>query len=476
MVTTRWLSLVVLAAVLVPASNVSAQPAAPKPKPAPAPAKNPTVPPPAATKTAAPAPAPSDACPNGRTSALSELACELGRALGKVPAGAVVVSAPLAGDSKPTTPAELTTRITSILAGTLGSKSSSEVATLSRARTIASTSGTLVFVQSELAKGELRVSADIYPVPRSFWDRVRDPEPNPTQHAFATRRIDAELRGFFPPVPLVAKRTDKATSSEPNPLAIACGDINGDGSLELVLVGRVRVQMGRIRAGRFAPLATASWTQLSPLSRAPLREPIASAWIEGGRWVDVGSTDRLDAVRLDASFGSPLKLGHRLPWPAGGCSKIQGVSVRPEIEACSAGDAAPALERMEKPADALAGAIVVGKNGKARTIRAERAFNEATVIVRDDTGRRALLEGSGAQLAIGDLDGDGQPEIVSSADTLEASGDAVIVHTWQEDGKLVERMRVAVPSGVRAIGVCPPESVGLAPIALATSGEIWILR
>ncbi len=280
----------------------------------------------------------------------------------------------------------------------------------------------------------------------------------------------------MPPVPLVAKRIDKAVTDETSPVAVACGDINGDGALEIALIGRTRVQIGRIRSGRFVAFAMSSWSELSQLSRSPLREPIASAWIETGKWLDFGSSDRLDAVRLDASFRLAKKLGHRLPWPGGGCSKINGTHVRPEVAACAPTDPDPANIKLGRVLDALGGAVIVGKNGKARSVRAERAFNESLVVVRDDSGHQVEVEGVGAQIAVGDLDGDGQPELVSSADTLDPTGDALVLRTWQDDGKLVERTRIAVQSGVRAIAVCPSEVAGLAPVVMATRGEVWLVH
>jgi hypothetical protein len=429
-----------------------------------------------AQTTAAAGPDAAKPCTNGRASALSELGCDLGQALGKLPAGALVVAAPLTGDTRPVEPAQLGARIVSVVAGALGLASSSESATLARARTLAARAGTLVYVVPELQRGELRLTVDVYPVPKGFWDRVRDPEPNPRQHAFASRRIDPEFRTFLPPVPFIAKRTDKVMTGEQSPVAVACGDLNGDGALEAVLVGRSRARVGRVRAGRFVASATAAWTQLSPLSRAPLREPIASVAIEAGRWVDIGLSDRLDAVRLDASFANPQKLGRRLPWPGGGCSKIVGTSLRPEVEPCARGDAPASSPQLEKTGDALAGALVLGRDGKPRRVRAFRVFNESAVLVRDDAGRSARLEGAGAQLAVGDLDGDGQPEILSSGDTLDDTADALVVHTFQDDAKLLERFRMAVPTGVRALAVCPAEGAGLASILVATPGELWVIR
>jgi len=388
----------------------------------------------------------------------------------------MLVGAPLASDAKPRSATELAARIVNVLAGALSTKVSSESATLSRARTLAAKSGTLVHLVPEIAHGELRITLDVYPVPRNFWDRVRDPRPNPTAHAFVSRRLDAELRTFFPPVPLVAQHIDKATTAEQNPVALACGDLDDDGALELVLVGRSRVQLGRVRAGRFAPTATASWTQLSPLSRAPLREPIGSAWIETGRWVEVGISDRLDAIRLDGAFRSLGKLGRRLPWPGGGCAKIHGTSVRPEVEPCMTSDEAPRVPRMDRPADALGGALVVNRSGTARSVRVQRIFDESTAIAKDDVGRSARLPGVGAQLAVGDLDGDGQPEILAGSDTLDATGDALLIFSWLDDGSVVERARIAVPTGVRALAVCPPQDVGLATVAMATTGGVWLIR
>jgi hypothetical protein len=275
---------------------------------------------------------------------------------------------------------------------------------------------------------------------------------------------------------LVAKRIDKATTNEPTPVAIACGDVDADGALELLLVGRHRISLGRIRAGQFVASATRTWSELSPLSRAPLREPIASAWIVPGRHVDVGSSDRLETIRFSPALAPAGKLGRRLPWPGGGCAHLVGLNVQPVIEPCAAGDPKPALDRVERPADALAGNHVPSADGRGRLVRAERIFGESVVLLKDDAGRGARVDGVGAQLAVGDLDGDGQPELVSGANVLDPAADALVVHTWQHDGRVRERLRLAVTTGVRALAVCPPDSAGLSAVAVATSRAIWIVR
>jgi hypothetical protein len=131
---------------------------------------------------------------------------------------------------------------------------------------------------------------------------------------------------------------------------------------------------------------------------------------------------------------------------------------------------------MPEPADALAGARLTRRDGSTRLVRVERAFNSATAVLSDDRGRTARISGVGAELAVGDADGDGQPEVLWGADTLDPTGDALVVSTWQDDGRVVERMRVGVPTGVRAIAVCNAEDFTMAPIAIATRGAVWLLH
>ncbi len=324
---------------------------------------------------------------------------------GGLPAGALVVSAPLPKTPAIDNPSGLSARLASVIAGALGhgARASDEPAKLARARTLASTAGTLVHLSPELARGELRVTVDVYRAPKSFWDRVRDPEPSPSQHAFVSRKLDAELRTFLPPVPLFAKRIEKATTTEPDPVAIACGDADGDGAQEIVLVGRHRIQLGRIRgrtppAPRHCQLGAALATVSLPAPRADWLRRIRSAGV-----LDVGSSDRLDAVRLRGDLALADKLGRRLPWPGGGCARIVGLSVRPEIEPCKEGDAAAVVSRMPEPADALAGALLVRKR-RQYAIGASGACVQLALLqcFRTTAAGAVRISGAGAQLAVGD--------------------------------------------------------------------------
>jgi hypothetical protein len=409
---------------------------------------------------------------------LSEIACEHALAYRGGPPAPLVVASPLATDASVKSPERLTARLANLVAGALGggASASEEPARLGRARALAGRRSTLVHLEVELAHGELRVALNAYPPSKGFWARVKNPTPAPTLHGFASRKLDAEIRSFLPAVPLVAGKVERATSVDPDVVALGCGDVDGDGALELVTVGRRRIHLARVRAGRVVPQASVNWSALSPIAQSPLREPIASVYIEPGQYVDVGLSDRAFAVRLSPALSPIAKPGRRMPWPAGGCTRFNALVLRPELEACAPGDPPLELSRFDTATDAIAGARLVGADGRRRVIRAGRIANEPNAILSDDGGRSARVAGVGAQLAVGDLDGDGQPELITTSDTLDPRADALVVHTWQNDGRLVERFRIGVPSGVLAVAACPPESAGLSQIALATGDSTWILR
>jgi len=416
-------------------------------------------------------------CSHGQRSAVSEIACELAAALGALPARTLVVVAPLVSAVKVDKKDALVGRIARITAGALGHqvRAHEKPAGLGRARSLASDAGTLVYLQPRIARGKLQLTADEYPVPHNFWDRVRDPDPSPIRHAFASRRIDAEVRSFLPPVRLVVSHIDKASSPERQPVAVACGDVVGDGGLELVLAGRHGIHVGRLRSGRLVPRASVAWSALSPVAPFPLRQPLGAISLDAGH-IDVGISDRADEVRLDAGLKPIAKVPRRIPWSPGGCVRFSGVALSTHIEPCHSDDGGVALSGFASPADAVAGALIRGRDGTAHRLRVERVANKSVALLRDDRGRTARVDGVGAQLAIGDVDGDGQPELLSGADTLNPHADALIVRTWRDDGRVVERLRLAVPDGVRALAVCPPEDEGATPVVIATGGGVWVVR
>ena len=150
--------------------------------------------------------------------------------------------------------------------------------------------------------------------------------------------------------------------------------------------------------------------------------------------------------------------------------------LRGNIERCAPVDAEISAPRFERALDAWASESVVSRTGARRTVYAARSGEKAELFARDESGRGTPALAGGAQVAVADLDLDGNPELVTSNDTLDAQADALLVRTWQPDGNLAERWRIPVPAGIRALAVCPPERHGPRAIVLATPSEVWIIR
>ncbi|HEY3495905.1 MAG TPA: hypothetical protein VGK73_14505, partial [Polyangiaceae bacterium] len=124
--------------------------------------------------------------------------------------------------------------------------------------------------------------------------------------------------------------------------------------------------------------------------------------------------------------------------------------------------------------DTLGGALIVAADGRSRVVRAGRRASDATLLVLDGE-RKVELERAGAQLALGDLDGDGAPEVATTLDTFEANADALLVYSWL-DKELKERLRLPIPGGIRALGLCPARALAMGPIVMATRDALWLVR
>jgi hypothetical protein len=414
-------------------------------------------------------------CAYGSGSALSELACELRRGLPDLGGRALVVSAPPTASGSIRPEPSLGVRLAKLVAGRVSSdtRAHERVEELAAARSLARGGSALVYVALKLDGDRLTATADVYPSARSLWQRVRQPRPEAFAHAFAERPLDAEVRSFLPPIPIVVGRVTKATGTDADAVALACGDVDADGSHELAVLGRRRVVLGRVRAARFEGFRERLLSELSPVAGAPLREPIASAWIPEPGVLELGITDRESALRLDGKLDKREKLDGRVPWPGGGCLAAQGRALAPLFRPCRAGDEKRAALSRDA-LDAVAGSVVIAKTGAARVVRAFRPAGSATAHVVDGAVTHSL-EGAGAQLSLGDLDGDGTPELVTSRDTRDPKADELVVSSV-EAARLTERLRLPVPSGVHAIAVCPGRADRMAPVALLAGDGLWVIE
>lgn len=434
---------------------------------------------------ARPAPAQPAATPPAHRPAIETIARSLARTLPELPPSALVVAAPLESDASAPRGQALAELVASRVAGErrLGVVTGTHglVQALARARGASH----VLLVAPSIAGGRLRASASLHPVPSTVWARIRQPLPGAVAHAFAEAPIDAEVRAHLEPIPITAFDTHRGRAFESGVLALACDDFDRDGAPEILSVSRHRVTISRIQGGRVVPVRARAWSELSPVHASPHREPIGSAVALAlpaadplaERELVVSLTDRALALRLDARL-EPRESFPAFALAASGsyaCARLPAISITGPLEPCAVGDPPPGRASVGGRYDALASAALVEPTGKAFEVWAGR--EDGALEIFDDTGKRARLPGVGAQLALGDLDQDGRPELLRSLDVDRPGDDAVVVATWDRDGRPPrETARFPVAAGVHALAVCPPDGPGRAAFVVATPAELLVVR
>src|SRR6185369_2698804 len=421
-------------------------------------------------------PTPNASCDREST-AIGRSACRLADSLSGQADAALVVAATAAGDDRVAVPGAVSERLAALVAAKLGpsARPNKDQLTLAQAQHAASSARGLVYLTLSLYRDRLDVSADVFAGAGRFWQRVKSPGLKLKAHAFTTTPLDPELRALFPAIPLVVSRVDKAQTAEHDILALACGDLRGDGSSEIATVGRRRVQVGRLEHGRFAARASLNWADNSTIAPSPLREPIATSVVaEPGRlWV--GLSDRADTLDLSGTLQVVHKWHALMPWPGAGCTRRSGIGYEGKARACPGSSPVPEVD-FGTTVDAFDSRTLTDRSGQVHTLRVARPVGADFARALDSLHPEVIVPNVGAQLAVGDLDQDGLPEIVSSAASLDRRADQLLVRTLTDNGQLRERLRVPVPSGIDALAICPSDGRAMGPVALATGDGIWLIR
>jgi hypothetical protein len=419
----------------------------------------------------------SETCAGRHATSLGQVACELARALPQSTEQTLVVTTLASGELALERRRELAGRLSALLAGELGSSAralpgiSSLPAAQSRARATR-----VIGVTLEIDRARLSATADVLSPPGRFWERFHEQATRVVAHAFAARPLDAELRSYLPKVPLVVSKLHKATLDEP-PVALACGDLDHDGSRELAVIGRQRASLGRIVSGAFRPLKSAAWSELSELAQSPLREPIATAIMTSDGRLLLGTTDRASGVELDSELRVVARHAGKLPWGLSACAERDGLGLSAEPVACSgARRGAAAAKQAGEVIDALAATRLVRRDGSAVDVAVARRQSDARLQLRFGKQRLELADAVGAQLALGDLDGDGRLELVTTEPGNEPSNDVLLIRSLHENGVAKPAIRLPVASGLQALAICPPGPNGFSTVVAATGDGLWILE
>jgi hypothetical protein len=411
------------------------------------------------------------------STAIGRSACLLAGSLSGQADSALIVAAATLGDERVALPGAVSERLAQLLAAKLGASAtpSKTPLTLAQAVHAASAARGLIYLSLSLHRDRLDVSADVYLGAGRFWQRVKSPGLALKGHGFVTTALDPELRALFPAIPLVVSRVDKAQAAEPGILALACGDLRGDGSHEIAAVGRRRVQVGRLEHGRFSARVSLNWADNSAIAPSPLREPIATCAVPEPGKLWVGLSDRADTLELSSTLAVEHKWHAVMPWPGAGCTRRVGLGYEGKARACPGSSPLPDVD-FGTAVDAFASRALTNHRGQLHTLRVARAVGADFARALDSLQPEVLVPNVGAQVAVGDLDEDGLPEIVSSSASLDRRADQLLVRTLTDSGQLRERLRLSVPSGIDALAICPGDGRAMAPLLLATGDGIWLIR
>lgn len=245
-------------------------------------------------------------------------------------------------------------------------------------------------------------------------------------------------------------------------------------------MSRRRLLIARLAAGRVVREHDVSWASLSGIAPVPLREPLGTLTLvprdDGPKmWIDASLSDRGQSVRLDDSFSviatSPQRV---VPFGSGSaCVRMKSMYLDPKLSSCWGGPVVGLPARLPLRADAVASARIVRTDGTSQRWLAVRGPSG----LRLHAGATGYALGqAGAQVAVGDLDQDGQPDVVSTRDVQQPRHDKVDVRSIASSGLVQPRFTLPVLAGVDAVAICPVDDAGVAPVVLASGGEIWLIR
>lgn len=440
------------------------------------------------------APSPARLCqddPSRTASALTFLVCTLRDGLPPLDSATVIVSRPLS-DSHAEGGRLFGERLTGLLSSATGAHdgglapaapgaapvasqaSGSDPGALSKSIPLpapaAGLERPLLLLEPRLVGNRLSVDATLFGKRANVWARARGETNQILAHSFAAKALDAELRSYLPKVPLIRPKLQAYGASLTQINAIACGDPDDDGALDIAIANRQDVAWGSITVEGFVPRHVAPLSELSPVAPVPLREPLASLFFNGPR-LELSSTDRQYWVQLDPQLTVIDKRPNAWGIAAGWCTSRGRLPPQTAPFACAS---APPLQ--EATAAALDREVVWGTPLGDAQVRAWRDANSGGLTVQ--MGAQSwTLPGCGSQIALDDLNHDGVLEVITTSGTLQRGDDHVSVYSLlrsKHDPELI--WQVPVAAGVDALAVCPPEPDTQSAIVIASNNYVGVLQ
>lgn len=398
--------------------------------------------------------------PSREASSLTYLACSLRDGLPPLERETVIVSRPLA-EGSPEGARAFATRLTLLLSNATKTRDGGVAVGPSPQ----SGTAAVLLLEPTIHGILVQVNATLLGKRASVWARVRGETHQVLAHAFASKPIDAELRSYLPALPLVRPTVTTYPSPLPQINAIACGDVDADGALELAIANRRDVAIGALTDRGFVPTRVAALSALSDVAPVPLREPLAALWLNGAT-LEVSTTDRRDWLALDAALVPVARQPHVWGVAPGLCVG-RNASLSREFFDCKS---------PPKVSEATSTALdrVVVLDDPPERVLSWRDPSTGTLTVKTAT-RTWTLSDRGAQLSVGDLNRDGTLEVLSTSAGLKREDDKIAVHTLPNTSdEPVLAWELPVPTGVDALAVCPIDGAKQSAIVFASNDYVGV--
>ena len=306
-----------------------------------------------------------------------------------------------------------------------------------------------------VVEGHLHVRGELAPVDRVLWRDIVQPDRGALSHLSASVRVDAEVRSYLgqPVASIVRFSPHSMPLGKDEALALAAGDVDGDGRTEVAVLHLRSLQLLRQRSGGgFATVHTAKLGQTAAASRprrahgsllvgdvdgdgknellvrsSELERCVELAW-DGRALVARRELDGFPLTALPAAKGRAVVFGRMLPgqdlFSAAALTTLPPLASVPEWQ-----------KGLPSSFYALRHGTVAARGGRQHYIAVVDGSGAFSVFLGDQ-GTPLLTTRAGAAFDLVDLDDDGALEIIASGVEGPDVEDQIVVSRLTRAGQL----------------------------------------